>query len=142
MKKILFLSLLFLIATNIQANDGVEALQDYAEFAEYSDGSITRAQLESIKSGNIQYIDTRNKGQYEAGHIPSAINIEWREILSRLDEVSRDKTVVLYCETGLLSSKAHLMLRIAGRENVKVLWGGYLIWSTRETYDESKKVKK
>jgi rhodanese-related sulfurtransferase len=142
MKKILFLSLLFLIATNIQANDGVEALQDYAEFAEYSDGSITRAQLESIKSGNIQYIDTRNKGQYEAGHIPNAINIEWREILSRLDEVSKDKTVVLYCETGLLSSKAHLMLRIAGRENVKVLWGGYLIWSARETFDESKKVKK
>lgn len=127
--------------TFAEDNAAIEELSSYVEFAQYSDGSVTREQLDSIKTEKLVYIDTRNKGQYDSGHIPGAINIEWREILSRRDELPTDKTIVLYCETGLLSSKAHLMLTIAGRDNVKVLWGGYLTWSVRESYNESKERK-
>ena len=48
-----------------------------------------------------------------------------------------DKTVVLYCDTGLLSAKAHLVLRLAGYENVKVLQGGYLMWSQEQGSKEA-----
>jgi len=117
-----------LIAPGIHAEDNpaIEAMQEYMEFAEYSEGSISTEQLASIDSSEIFFVDTRNKGQFDEGHIPGAVNIEWRQILSRRDEIPTDKPVVLYCETGLLSSKAHFALRVAGRDNVKSAMGWIL----------------
>jgi len=121
-----------------EGHPAVEALQEYMEFAEYGDGSISTEQLESIESKDIYFVDTRNKGQYDAGHIPGAMNIEWRQILSRRNQIPADKPVVLYCDTGLLSSKAHLALKIAGQENVKVLYGGYTMWSAQQGAADAK----
>lgn len=107
----------------------LEAVQDYFEFAEYSDGSISTDQLASVDSEQVTFIDTRTESQFETGHIPGAMHIEWREVLARRSEIPRDHTAVLYCETGLLSSRAHMALRLAGFENVKVLLGGYREWT-------------
>ena len=120
-----------------EENPALEAIQEYMDFAEYSEGSISTDQLASIDSDGIFFVDTRNQGQYDEGHIPGAVNIEWRQILARRDEIPTDRPVVLYCETGLLSSKAHFALRLAGRDNVKVLWGGYLMWSARHSFEEA-----
>jgi rhodanese-related sulfurtransferase len=139
MKKILAFAILVLpsYGANAEDNPAIEAMQEYLDFAEYSEGSISTEQLASIDSEEIFFVDTRNKGQYDEGHIPGAVNIEWREILARRDEIPVDKPVVLYCETGLLSSKAHFALKVAGRENIKVLWGGYLMWSARQSFQEA-----
>lgn len=140
MKYFAFLVTSIFISPTAYAEDhpAVEALQEYMEFAEYGDGSISTEQLESIESKNIYFVDTRNKGQYDAGHIPGAVNIEWRQILSRRNQIPADNPVVLYCDTGLLSSKAHLALKIAGQENVKVLYGGYLMWSAHQGAADAK----
>ena len=116
-------------------------IQEFLDFVEYAEGTISTEQLSSIDSNEIIYIDARNQGQYNEGHIPGAINIDWRETLKRMDEIPRDKPVVLYCETGILSSKAHFMLRLAGYENVKVLWGGYIVWSARQSFENAARVK-
>jgi rhodanese-related sulfurtransferase len=139
---LLISSLLLAMTVRAEGNPAVEAIEDYLEFAEYSEGSISTDQLASIDTKDIFFVDTRNKGQYDAGHIPGAVNIEWRETLSRREEIPTDRPVVLYCETGILSSKAHFALKIAGRDNVKVLWGGYLMWSARQSFDEAKKQDK
>lgn len=120
-----------------EENPAIDAIQEYLDFAEYSEGTISTEQLASVTSGEVFFVDTRNKAQYEEGHIPGAVNIEWRQVLARRDEIPIDRPVVLYCETGLLSSKAQLALRIAGRENVKVLWGGYLVWSARQSFENA-----
>ena len=70
------------------------------------------------------FIDTRMSDQYQADHLPGAIHIEWREIISREDEIPADKPVVLYCDIGMLSAKAQFALRLLGHDNVKVLFGG------------------
>ena len=136
------IGLTFTFSVQAEDNPAIEAMQEYLDFAEYSEGSISPDQLASIDSKNILFVDARNKGQFDAGHIPGAINIEWRQILSRRDEIPGNKPVVLYCETGLLSSKAHFALRVAGRENVKGRWGGYLMWSARQSFDEARKQEK
>mgnify|MGYP000011483629 FL=1 len=130
MTKTLSLALLALAIGLSHADDNpaVAAMQDYLDFADYGEGSISTEQLASIESTNILYIDTRNPAQYDSGHIPGALNIEWRLILARRAEIPTDRPVVLYCDTGLLSSKAQFSLKIAGRDNIKVLWGGYLMW--------------
>ncbi len=131
--KPLTMSLLLLLgaAAMAEENPTLETIQEYLEFAEYSDGAIMPEQLASIDRKDIVFVDARNPGRFEAGHIPGAMNIEWRQILEREDEIPKDKSVVLYCDTGLSSSKAYFILRLAGRENVKVLRGGYLMWSVQ-----------
>lgn len=129
--KTLFLSVtLFLLPglTHAEDNPVVEAMQEYMEFASYTDGTITKAQMESLGLESLFLIDARSVERFEEKHIPNAVNIEWRQVLNHMDEIPIDKTVVLYCDSGLLSSKAHFALKLAGYENVRVLLGGYASW--------------
>lgn len=133
-------SVFFLIFTPaiLSAEDNNLAyIQDYLDFAAYSEGAISTEQVEELGEQHFVFVDTRNTDQFEKGHIPGALHVEWREILQRQDEIPQDKPVILYCETGLLSSKAQFMLQLAGFDNVKVLWGGYLVWSARQTFEEA-----
>jgi len=126
---------------NAADTEAIDALQEYMEFAPYSAGAISPEQLEHQGYDGFFIVDTRNAGQYQAGHLPNAINIEWREILMRRNELPTDQSILLYCETGLLSSKAHLALSVAGFDNVKVLWGGYIIWSARQSFEDAKQLR-
>lgn len=36
--------------------------------------------------------------------------------------------IVLYCDTGILSSKAHMALRLVGYDQVRVLFNGLAGW--------------
>lgn len=140
---ILFLSTLLATASLTAKEQNIfEFMQDYLDFAPYSDGTISSEQLSDAGLENFVFIDNRSSAQFAKGHIPGAINIDWRDILKRKNEVPRNKTVVMYCETGLLSSKAHYMLQLAGYENVRVLWGGYLVWSARQSFEDAAKFSK
>lgn len=126
-----FLSILLLMPlTAILADENpvVDAMIEYMDFASYGDGTITKQQMQSLGLENLVIVDARSEERYEASHIKNAINIEWRQVLGRMDEIPKDKTVVLYCDSGLLSSKAHFALKLAGYENVRVLLGGYAAW--------------
>lgn len=125
------------LSSHAEENPAIDAMQEYMAFAEYSEGAISTEQLASIEAGEIFFVDTRNAGEFAKGHIPGAVNIEWRGILERRKEIPQDKPVVLYCEAGLLSSKAHFALKIAGWDNVKVLWGGYLVWSAKQSFENA-----
>jgi rhodanese-related sulfurtransferase len=143
--KNLFASLLLLSASSsfVMASEEVlDTIQEYLDFAEYAEGSISTEQLASVEDNSIFFVDTRNAGQFREGHIPGAINIEWRSILKRRAEIPKDKPVVLYCETGLLSSKSQFMLKLAGYDNVKVLWGGYMVWTARQSFENAQQVGK
>ncbi|WP_457674927.1 rhodanese-like domain-containing protein [Thiolapillus sp.] len=134
MKPILLLPFLLCLGLGVQAEEApvLEAIQEYLDFAEYADGAITPEQLASLEDSNILFVDVRDAERYRAGHIPGAINIEWRQILERREEIPAGRPVVLYCDTGLASSRSYLILRLAGRENLKVLRGGYLMWKKRQ----------
>ena len=98
-----------------------EAIVDYMDFATYESGIILPQQIDQAVFGAATFVDTRDAEQYEAGHIPGAIHIEWREIPGRIDELPEDGMVILYCNTGSLSSQATFAARLMGRENVLVL---------------------
>jgi len=131
--KSLFLSVLFihgLLVTQIaKAEDNAELkeqLQEYLDFADFADGVITPQVLSQLEDTLI--VDTRTEENYKAAHIPNSIHIEWRSLLENLDQLPQDKKIVVYCDTGVLSSKAHLMLRLMGYENSRVLFGGFNAW--------------
>lgn len=128
--KLLLAFAMFHVSFSVHAEDNpvVEAMTDYMDFASYGDGTITKQQIESIGMKQMHFIDARKAELYDQSHIDGAVNIEWRQILLDLEAIPTEKTVVLYCDSGLLSSKAHFALRLAGFENVRVLLGGYAAW--------------
>jgi rhodanese-related sulfurtransferase len=109
-----------------------EALQEYLEFAEYTEGAISPEQIIDVGLKSFFIVDTRLQSQFDKEHLPGAVNIEWRQIVSRHEEIPHDQPVVLYCDTGLLSSRAQFALRLLGRENVKVLFGGLNEWKMHQ----------
>lgn len=112
-----------------QSNDKLifEHLQDYMEAAPFADGVITAAQLKGLTAKPL-IVDTRPAEVYAKDHIAGAINIDWRFVLSEVKQLPKDRLIVLYCDTGILSSKAHFALRLVGYEQVKVLFNGYEGW--------------
>ena len=106
----------------------VEALEDYFMMAGPTGGSLGPEQIPAEEWASFVVVDTRSAARYAAGAIPNALHIEWREVLSRQDELPTEKPLLLYCDTGVLSAQAMMALKLVGLENAKVLRGGYAAW--------------
>ncbi len=48
-------------------------------------------------TGAALFVDVRKPEAYEQSHIPGAISIPIKEILRRVGELPRGRTIVLYC---------------------------------------------
>jgi rhodanese-related sulfurtransferase len=112
----------------------IDGMMEYLDFADYEAGIILPAQIDESVFQAISFIDTRDAGQFAAATIPGAINIEWREVLARRDEIPATGLVVLFCNTGTLSAQATFALRVAGHDNVVVLQTGFLGWQETAAY--------
>ena len=106
----------------------VGAMQEYMMFSEYEGGIILPQQIDQAVFESALFVDTRDAGQFGQGSIPGAVNIEWREVLDRIDEIPEDRMTILFCNTGSLSAQAAFALRVAGRTNVVVMQSGYDGW--------------
>ena len=70
-------------------------------------------------------IDVRPPMMYQQGAVQNAINIPIMEIRQRLNEIPKDKKVVLSCATGYTSYCASRILMQNGFDNVYSFMGGY-----------------
>ena len=71
-------------------------------------------------------IDVRNNSEYIASHLENAINIPSRELNEHLNELEiyKDKTIILYCQSGHRSKTVALQLEALGYKNLYVIEGG------------------
>ena len=124
----------FLAAPAYASEEAIEAMSDYMAFQEYESGIMVPAQIDKMVFEASTFIDTRDAEQYETATIPGAVNIEWRQVLERIDEIPQEGKVILFCNTGSLSAQATFALRVAGRENVVVLQSGFIGWQEDAAY--------
>lgn len=112
----------------------IDVMAEYLMFQEYESGIILPEQIDLSVFESVTFIDTRDADQFEAGTIPGALHIEWRQVLDRMDEIPDTGKVILFCNTGSLSSQATFALRVAGFDNVVVLQSGYRGWLVDAAY--------
>ncbi|MCR9148647.1 MAG: rhodanese-like domain-containing protein [Rhodobacteraceae bacterium] len=112
----------------------IEAMQEYLMFSDYEAGIILPLQIDRTVFEAALFVDTRDAAQFAAGTIPGAVNIEWREVLDRIDEIPEDRMTILFCNTGSLSAQASFALRVAGRANFVVLQSGLNGWRAEAAY--------
>ena len=59
---------------------------------------ITREELTArMKDGQVTVLDVRPEDEFEAGHLPHAINTPLRELARQLRMLPRDREIVAYC---------------------------------------------
>ena len=118
------------------ATDEMEA---YLEFVDYGGGVIFAEQIPKDEWPKMVVIDARDPAQFAKGHIPGAVNMDWRQVLAKRNTIPKNKPVLIYCNTGSLSAQDGFALRVAGWENVRILQGGMAEWQAKGGFDAAAK---
>ncbi|MEW6697631.1 MAG: rhodanese-like domain-containing protein [Bacillota bacterium] len=92
--------------------------------------NISADQLkEMLEKNDLQLIDVREPDEYQAGYIKGAVLIPLGELEQRLQEISKEKPVVVYCRSGRRSAEAAEILIRNGYKQVYNIQGGILDWN-------------
>lgn len=73
-------------------------------------------------------IDVREPDEWAAGHIDGATHIPMSGLMARVDEVPKDRDVVVVCKVGSRSAQVAAYLLQHGWANVRNLDGGVVAW--------------
>jgi thiosulfate/3-mercaptopyruvate sulfurtransferase len=121
-----------------------ESVEYPARFRE--DGPlIDRAGIErALADTSAVIVDTREQWEYEEGHVPGAVRLDWRELVDSdartirpeselrtlLEErgVVPDRRIVLYCNTARRISHTYTVLRALGYSDVAFYEGSLTEW--------------
>lgn len=112
--------------------------------------------LADMQRPNVVIVDARSPAEYSGfdvrakrgGHIPGAINIDWRrnvtndevktfkpaaELLKMYEAagVTRDKEIITYCQTGVRAAHTMFTLRLLGYDQVRNYDGSWQEWGNR-----------
>lgn len=95
--------------------------------------------LKRIRSGKNDYVivDVRDTVEkYKAGHIPGAIYINVKDIArpENLAKLSKDKDIIVYCNTGHEQGNALTVLRLLGYKAFALKYG-YVAWKKEKPTD-------
>lgn len=86
--------------------------QPAVEVMEMKGQELVDLMADEAKSAETVVVDVRKTEEFDAGHIEGAMNVTLEEIQENpaLLEAYKEKTVVLYCNTGNRSGKAAKVL--------------------------------
>jgi len=86
------------------------------------------AELREQESDRIAVLDVREPGERAGGAIGNSLFIPLGKLTSRIEELNREKLLVVHCKGGYRSSIATSLLRRAGFRDIANLIGGFDAW--------------
>ena len=73
-------------------------------------------------------IDVREPKEYQAGHIPQAINIPLRSLSQNLGGIPSNQPVILYCSSGYRAAMGVMTLHLLGYDNIQGFPPSFMGW--------------
>jgi molybdopterin/thiamine biosynthesis adenylyltransferase/rhodanese-related sulfurtransferase len=118
------------------SNPSVHELQDYEAFcgtgasASESVPEVTPIVLKKMldEGRDVELIDVREPFEYEICHLEGSKLVPLGQLQARAGDLSKAKTVVVYCHHGQRSANAVSYLTSAGFTDVRNLRGGIAAW--------------
>jgi hydroxyacylglutathione hydrolase len=90
---------------------------------------ISAEELENIlRTNHTQIVDLRGASEYKTGHIKGTDNIFIGTLEKHLDEIRKDKQVIIHCQAGDRSSIGYSLLYKYGFKNIRNYAGGIAEW--------------
>ncbi|MFZ4816455.1 MAG: rhodanese-like domain-containing protein [Phototrophicaceae bacterium] len=93
--------------------------------------NLTIVQYDSqFFAGRLEHalIDVRTRSEYAGGHIPGALNLPLDELQNRLQDIPRNRPIVVVCASGSRSRTGCDILATAGFDKPFNLEGGTSSW--------------
>ena len=97
------------------------------------DGKFVAIRPEEVKAKidageDLVMLDVRSPAELEQMKIEPCVNIPLGQLRKRVNELDKDKEIIVYCKISLRGYEAGLILQDAGFTDVKVMDGGILMW--------------
>jgi phage shock protein E len=125
MRKYLIIILLLLSTLALGCLTNVP--EEGGESIKYIDIPVSEAKIK-VDSGEYFILDVRTREEYDAGHIAGSVLIPNEVLLNRLDEVPRDKPILVYCRSGRRGAISSQDLIDNGFSEVYNMEGGIAAW--------------
>jgi rhodanese-related sulfurtransferase len=79
---------------------------------------------------NAILLDVRTPEEFESGHLPGAVNIDFRgyDFQEQVEQLDPAKAYFIYCHSGGRSAAACRLMESKGFGDVNNLRGGILAW--------------
>jgi len=82
----------------------------------------------SASAGAATVLDVRTAAEWREGHVPWARHLSLSEFPDRLEELPRDRPIVVHCQAGGRAAIAASLLLARGFAEVTVFPGGFAEW--------------
>lgn len=82
-------------------------------------------ELDSLDKEHSLLLDVRTAEEHQNGHIPGSKHLALDELREHLDELPKDKEIILYCAIGLRGYLAYRILAQHGFTRIRNLSGGF-----------------
>jgi rhodanese-related sulfurtransferase/glyoxylase-like metal-dependent hydrolase (beta-lactamase superfamily II) len=81
------------------------------------------------RAGGVQILDVRERGEWEAGHIPGSLHVPYHDVRDWPEGLDADRPVAAICSSGQRAAvAASLLLRAGAAEVLHVVDGGVGTW--------------
>lgn len=90
---------------------------------------VSVAKAAEMRTSGAFILDVRELSEWQTVHIPGATLIPLGELANRLDELPKDKDIVVVCRSGNRSAQGRDILLNAGFTNVTSMAGGMNQWT-------------
>jgi len=109
--------------------------KDAVNLAGYVSGNILEGDVQAIHNDQLDrrqqegglLLDVRTQAEFHRGHIEGAVNIPIDDLRDRLEEIPRNRTLLVYCLTGIRSYYACRILQQKGFDALNFS-GGYMVY--------------
>jgi len=87
---------------------------------------------QKLNAGGAQVLDVRTAGEFIGGHLKNVLQADWtdrEQFVERTKHLDKNKTLLIYCASGIRSAQAAAFLKQEGFREVINLQGGIAAWN-------------
>ena len=112
--------------------DGLRSLAARPELTATTERVSAPLAAERLSNGAALAVDVRTPGEREQRFVPGSIGMPLNQLAGRLQELPRDRPLLVYCAGGYRSSIAASLLQQHGFTAVSEIAGGIAAWETAQ----------
>ena len=91
--------------------------------------TLTLTQVSSqLRADHVTVVDVRGEGEWKSAHLPGSLNVPVGSLDGRVNEIPRDRPLIVHCQTGARAAIAASLLRARGFTDVRLFPGGFAEW--------------
>ena len=109
-------------------HDGLRSLESRPELMAATERVSAPLAAERLAAGEAVAVDVRTTGEREQKFVAGSISIPLNHLAERIDELPKDRQLLVYCAGGYRSSIAASLLQQRGFTNVSEIAGGLAAW--------------